>query len=143
MSRKGRAILSLGLTLAGSASAPFLMFGVNAWNWSEYLAIVLIGFILLLPAWLFLAPIVLFYSRIDALRGLIFALVGSVAAPSVLVSETIYFFDHARANAFPTHAWFVHEVELTTICSAVLCCVYLLIVGSAHARFSTNMQSAR
>jgi len=146
MSRRARIFLSLGLTLIGSAAAPFMMFGTKGWswwNWDEYLACVLIGFVLLLPAWLCLLPMVLAYARTTLPRGLLFVLVGTVAAPIALVCETIYFFNHARANAFPAHSWFVHEAILTAVCSAVLCVVYLLIAESADARISSTMQSAR
>jgi hypothetical protein len=144
MSHRARIFLSLALTLIGSAAAPFIMFGTIAWNnWDDYLARILIGVILLLPAWLCLLPMVLAYARTTFGRGLLFVLVGTVAAPTALVCETIYFFNHARANAFPAHSWFVHEAILTAACSSFLCIVYLLIVGSVHARFSSNMQSVR
>jgi hypothetical protein len=78
---------------------------------------------------------------INFLRGMLFLLVGTLVAPTVLVNETIYFFNHARGNAFPTHSWFVHEALLTAIGSGVLCSTYLLIVLSTRTRLSTNMQS--
>jgi hypothetical protein len=146
MSRRARIFLSLGLTLIGSAAALFMMFGTKGWslrNWNEYLACVLIGLILLIPAWLCLLPMVLINTPMTFVRRLFFILIGTLAAPTALVWETIFFFNHARANAFPAHPWFVHEAVLTAVCSAVLCIVYLLIVGSAHAGFSSNMQSAR
>jgi hypothetical protein len=109
----------------------------------EYLTIIGVCFMLFLPAWLLLLPMILLFERMSPLRGLFFICVGSIAAPFVLVRETIFFFNHARGNRFPEHSWLVREFAWVSGGAAILCVVYVLILRSARSRVPITLQPAR
>ena len=143
MNRKARIALSLGLVLVGSAVSPFLMFGLKAWQLADYLDCVGLGFALLIPAWLLLLPMVLLFCRFSLGRASMFAFTGVMVCSIVLIGETVLFFIHSRSNAFPSHAWFLHEFGWIAGTSTVLCVVYVATVNSASPHLSSTMQSAR
>jgi len=143
MTRKNRVALWLGLVGVGCAVAPFLAFGVDGWNLTDYIASILMGFLLLSPTLLVMLPMILLFERMSVMRSLLFVCVGSISGALVLNRETILFFNTARANRFPDHPWFAHQFECVAACAAVVCAIYVIGVRSIRPAASSSIETAK
>jgi chromate transport protein ChrA len=104
----------------------------------DFLKTLLLGFVLVLPAWLLMLPLILRFDSFGLPRFIAFLMSGAATVTAVILGETYYFFTVSRSNAMPPPTFFTHEALWFACGSVAVCLTYAWIVDTNTKRPSSE-----